>query len=222
MSEAITTSELIRRAIDARLLDVHTAMPGKVRAWDAATQTADVEVMIKRSVPTGGDEEEPVLETLPVLPSVPVVFPGGGGCFLTFPMAVGDPVMLVFAERDTSQYRATGAVSDPGVQATHGLSGAVAFPCRIGPRSAALSGVESSGVEIGQANGGANVVVKASTTEVGGNSDASALASRVKALETHYLNHTHAVSGAATGVPNVAVPPYTAQTFDSAKLKVGG
>lgn len=222
MPETVTTSELIRRAMDARLLDVHTALPGRVRSYDAAAQTADVEVMIKRSVPTGGDEAAPVLETLPVLPSVPVAFPGGGGCFLTFPMAQGDPVWLVFAERDTSQYRVTGAVSDPGVQATHGLSGAVAFPCRVGPRSAALSTTEESGAELGKINGTANVIVKAATTEVGGATDAAALESRVKVLETHYLSHTHAVTGASTGSPNVVTPPYVAQTFGSTKLKVGG
>jgi len=222
--ERITPAETLRRVLDARLSDLHTALPGRVRSYDSTSQTADIEPMIKRGVPTGGEEDEVVLETLPVLPSVPILFPSGGQCFVTFPLAVGDPVLLVFSERDTSHYRATGAVSDPGVPTMHGLSGAVAIPCAFGPRSAAMSGVSSTDLVVGRANGLANITVKSGTTEVGGSSDSAALASRVKTLETAFRTHTH--GGVTTGTGSTAtqttVPPYAAQDFASARLKVGG
>jgi hypothetical protein len=221
MAERITPAEALRRVLDARLTDLHTALPGRVRAYDVTTQTADVEPMIKRGVPTGGEEDEVTLETLPVLPSVPVLFPSGGQCFVTFPLAVGDPVLLVFCERDTAHYRGTGAVADPGVPTMHGLSGAVAIPCAFGPRSAALSGVSSTDLVLGRVNGLANIAIKSATVEVGGATDSAALASRVKALETHYLAHTHGgvTTGAGSTGPTVG---YIAQTFDSTRLKVGG
>jgi len=221
MAERITPAETLRRVLDARLTDLHTALPGRVQSYDATTQTADIEPMIKRGVPTGGEEDEVALETLPVLPSVPILFPSGGQCFVTFPLAVGDPVLIVFCERDTSQFRGTGAVSDPGVPTMHGLSGAVAIPCAFGPRSAAMSGVSSTDLVVGRANGLANITVKSARVEVGGSSDSAALASRVKALETHYMAHTH--SGVTTGVGSTGVTAgYVAQTFDSTRLKVGG
>lgn len=222
--ERITPAETLRRVLDARLADLHTALPGRVRAYDAATQTADIEPMIKRGVPTGGEEDEVALETLPVLPSVPVLFPSGGQCFVTFPLAVGDPVLLVFSERDTNQFRATGAVSDPGVPTMHGLSGAVAIPCAFGPRSAAMSGVNSTDLVVGRQGGLANLTIKSGTAEVGGAADAVALASRVKSLETAFLSHTHGgvTTGAGSTATQTTVPPYAAQTFDSARLKVGG
>lgn len=222
--ERITPAETLRRVLDARLSDLHTALPGRVRSYDSASQTADIEPMIKRGVPTGGEEDEVVLETLPVLPSVPVLFPSGGQCFVTFPLAVGDPVLLVFSERDTSHYRATGAVSDPGVPTMHGLSGAVAIPCAFGPRSAAMSGVSSTDLVVGRQGGLANITVKSGTTEVGGSSDAAALASRVKALETAFLGHTHGgvTTGSGTTGTRSAMPAYVAQSFDSTRLKVGG
>lgn len=220
--ERITPAETLRRVLDARLADLHTALPGRVQAYDAATQTADIEPMIKRGVPTGGEEDEVALETLPVLPSVPVLFPSGGQCFVTFPLAVGDPVLLVFSERETSQFRSTGAVSDPGVPTMHGLSGAVAIPCAFGPRSAAMSGVSSTDLVVGRQGGLANLTIKSGTAEVGGAADSAALASRVKALEAKIIAHTHPTpSGASLVSTELAPPSYTPQNFASALLKVG-
>lgn len=219
--ERITPAETYRRILDARLTDLHTALPGRVRSYDASTQTADIEPMIKRGVPTGGEEDDVVLEALPVLPSVPVLFPSGGQCFVTFPLAVGDPVLLVFSERDTSHYRATGAVADPGVPTMHGLSGAVAIPCAFGPRSAAMSGVSSTDLVMGRVNGLANITIKAGTAEVGGSSDSAALASRVAALETAISSHTH--GGVTTGMGSTATPTWVPPgNYGSTRLKVGG
>lgn len=223
MAERITPAETYRRILDARLMDLHTALPGRVQSYDAATQTADIEPMIKRGVPTGGEEDEVALETLPVLPSVPVLFPSGGQCFVTFPLAVGDPVLLVFCERDTSQFRGTGAVSDPGVPTMHGLSGAVAIPCAFGPRSAAMSGVSTTDLVLGRKNGQANITVKSGTTEVGGSSDSAALASRVAALETAISAHTH-LYNPGPGAPTASATPTWVPpgSYGSARLKVGG
>ena len=223
--ERITPAETYRRILDARLTDLHTALPGRVRAYDAATQTADIEPMIKRGVPTGGEEDEVALEALPVLPSVPVLFPSGGQCFVTFPLAVGDPVLLVFSERDTSHYRATGAVADPGVPTMHGLSGAVAIPCAFGPRSAAMSGVSATDLVVGRANGLANITVKAGTTEVGGSTHPVPLDTSLQAELTKIATafSTFVPGSGGANFPN----PYGGPTNPkgstaSSRLKVGG
>lgn len=119
-------AELLRRVMDARVSDVHVALPGRVVSYDEATQTADVEPQIKRAVRT--DDGTKLLEDLPVLPRVPVSFPRVGAHSLTFPIAKDDSGTLVFNERSIDTWRATGRSSDPGDQRPHGLSGAVFFP----------------------------------------------------------------------------------------------
>lgn len=108
------------------MLDVHTALPGEVRSYDFATQTADIRPMVLRAV--RDDLGEKVLEQLPVLPKVPVLFPRSSQFFVAFPLAVGDTGLLVFSERSIDTWRATGRPSDPGDQRQHGLSGAVFLP----------------------------------------------------------------------------------------------
>lgn len=203
----ITLEEALTRILDSRLADVHTALPGRVESYDASAETVDVRPLIRRAVPDA--DGETVLEDLPVIPSVPVLWPGAGGCFITFPLAVGDDVEIVFQERDTDQYRASGNLADPGVLATHGLSGAMAIPCAV--REAV--GADATHVKI--------VLPGGKELHVGGDSDAAALASRVKSLETALISHVHpSTSGTISASLELAPPAYTPQTFDSAKLKV--
>lgn len=50
---------------------------------------------------------------LPILPDVPVVFPGGGGFALTFPVAAGDECLVVFASRCIDAWWQSGGVGEP-------------------------------------------------------------------------------------------------------------
>ena len=122
-----TLAEVIRAAIDSRLADVHTAIPGKIKSYDAATQTADVIPLVKASTPMadGGDE----LEELPVIPNVRVLWPRAGGCYIHFPMAAGDYVLLVFNETAIGHWRAgAGEPAPPGDVSRHSLSYPYAIP----------------------------------------------------------------------------------------------
>lgn len=136
-----TLAEVIREAITSRLLDVHTALPGRVEKYDAATQTADVLPMVVRSVPAragGYDTEE-----LPVIPNVPLAWPRGGGCALHFPIEKGDFVLLVFSEAATSQWRESGDLSEPGDLRRHHLSYPFAIP-GIAPNAGKLADAPAS------------------------------------------------------------------------------
>lgn len=114
-------AELLRTALDSRLLDLHTAMPGTIVSYDASTQTATVQPGIRRSL-------DDTLETLPSIPNVPIAWPAGGGMGLKFPLSVGDSVMLVFSEASFSTWRTSGQVSDPSDESRHSLSYPLAFP----------------------------------------------------------------------------------------------
>jgi hypothetical protein len=143
----VTTAELIRIALDARLMDLHTSMPGRVEKYDASNQRADILPQYKRAVPDG--EGGYVIEQLPVLPNVEVAFPRGGGFFCSFPIQKGDFVLLVFTERPIGNWLQKGEACDPGDRRVHPLAGAVAL-AGVYPTKSALESASGSNLRIGK------------------------------------------------------------------------
>lgn len=127
-------ADIIRQAIEDRLAEVHVMLPGRIDAYDADLQKADVEPLIRRLQETVDGE---IKEDLPVIPGVPVVFPRAGGFKITMPVQPGDRCMLVFCERSIDTYQ-TGQgrrgddttlikQTDPGTFEMHNLSDPVAL-----------------------------------------------------------------------------------------------
>lgn len=139
-------AELLRQTADARLGDVHVALPGRVLSYNATTQTADVEPQVKRAI--RADDGSKLLEDLPVIPSVPVAFLQAGSFFITFPLAAGTTGLLIFNERSIDTWRATGRSSDPGDQRPHGLSGAVFYP-GLAVAADAIAGLPGGAMVVG-------------------------------------------------------------------------
>lgn len=224
MSDAPTLEEVITDAITHRLAEVHTAIPCRVEAYNATAQTVDCKPMLKRRVPT---EDGPgPLESLPVLPDVPVAFPRGGGFFMSFPLAKGDFVFVVFAERSIGEWRGKGAEVDPVDTRMHPLDGAVAIPA-VYPQDDAIDSPSTSVVEIGGANSAVRLEVHTDKIVVGGSSDAAALASKVDALEAAFNTHIHTTTATiqATTTPGVISAPTIGSRsnqapFASARIKV--
>lgn len=139
MSRQPSLAEVLASAIESRLLDVHTAMPGQVMSYDPATQTCDVRPVVRRAIDSVRDTV--VHEELPILPNVPVGWTRGGGYSFQLPLQPGDHVWLVFSEVSTASWRSTGDLSDPGDLRRHDLSYPVALPC-VAPDSETLPGTE--------------------------------------------------------------------------------
>ena len=118
--------EVLEAWLYERSHDLHVAMPGKVKSYDPATQTAEIIPVIKGSLlkPDGGRADR----EYPVIPNVRIMWPRAGGCYLHFPMAVGDYVQLVFNEACIAQWRESGAVSPAGDLTRHDLSYPYAYP----------------------------------------------------------------------------------------------
>lgn len=118
-------SEVIRRHIESGQVDSYSAMPARVERYDAAKQQADCKPVVKRNyVDEAGDDQ---VEQLPVVPCVPVLFPGGGPFRITFPLAKGDLVLLVFSQLPLDAWVAgDGSEVDPEVRA--GPADAIAIP----------------------------------------------------------------------------------------------
>lgn len=111
--------------IEAELMGLHTATPARVVSYDATKQRAKVQVQLKREF-ENSDGTVKELRVAPIL-DVPILFPRAGGYSLTFPVAAGDPCLIVFLERDASGWQKTGQESVPPSARRHDYSDAVAI-----------------------------------------------------------------------------------------------
>lgn len=144
-----TMAEIIRAAIEDRLAEAHTVLPGRIESFDADTQKADVQPMIKRLQETIDGE---LLESIPVIASVPVAFPRAGGFKITFPVEPGDRCLLMFCERSIDNYQLSGLESDPESFQMHDFTDAVAYMGWY-PDTDPIDGVNSSAMVAGKDNG---------------------------------------------------------------------
>lgn len=177
MRVPVRLSETLAEVLRSFSMDLHVALPGTVRSYDASKQTADIELGVRRVVPALNEEdEEDQFEDLPILPSVPIVWPRAGGFYVHWPMAEGDQVWVSFGEADLTAWRESGGVADPGVDLRHGLSGAVAHPGAFS-LGRALSDASGTHGRIGK-DGGAHIEFREAEIRAGG-SEALALATAV-------------------------------------------
>jgi hypothetical protein len=120
-------NDVIDRRIGAALRDVHTAMPARVESYDESTGRASVQPLIKYAARNDLGVRVPRL--LPIVPSVPIVFPGGGGGGVTFSVTAGDIVLMVVSEVSLDRWLAgDGRAVDPADPRRHCLTDALALP----------------------------------------------------------------------------------------------
>lgn len=111
-----TQDVAVDATVDAKLKELHTALPGIIVSFDATKQTASVQSTISRVA--HDDTSKP----LPLCVDVPVHFPGGSGYVLTFPVTPGDECLLVFSERAIDGWFESGEVTPPTDYRLHDLS----------------------------------------------------------------------------------------------------
>lgn len=132
--------ELLRLAFTAMQTRIWTALPGIVDRFDAARMTVDVQPTINGRLRSPKGEISSV--QMPKLLDCPVLWQGGGGVTLTFPIAAGDECLVVFASRCIDAWWGQGGVQDAGDIRMHNLSDGFAL---VGVRSLPRAfGVSSS------------------------------------------------------------------------------
>jgi hypothetical protein len=153
--------EVLETAVESRLLDVHTSIPGTVQGYDASTQTATIELGVKRAL-DGEEDGQIVFETLPVLQNVRVMFPRTKKYMMTFPLEAGDEGDVHFSEAPDGQWRAVEGVAFPDTVSRFDLSGAKFYP--TGSRDAdVISDTITDGARFGVI-GGAQILIKTDDT----------------------------------------------------------
>ncbi len=124
---------------------IRVALPGIIQSFDPDAVTAVVQPAI-RSVEKDNDGNR-ITKNYPLLVDVPVVFPRGGGCTLTFPIKAGDECLVVFADRCIDFWWQSGGIQEPVDDRMHDLSDAF---CIVGPQSQArkISGINTSATQL--------------------------------------------------------------------------
>lgn len=115
----IEATEAAMRDVQKR---VRTFVPGTVVAYEPTTRRATVQP--GPSLVTGGREGRP----LPPLPAVPVLFPGGGGFELVWPLSPGDRVTLCVFDRSIDRWLRGEPTYIPNSGRMHSLSDVMAVP----------------------------------------------------------------------------------------------
>lgn len=155
--------ETLRAAMDGLRSGLWTSMPGIIDSFDTSTLTATVQLAIK-GVVTGIDGKAQFVN-MPLLVDVPVHFPRGGNCTLTFPVAAGDECLVVFAARCIDSWWQSGGVQVPFEPRIHDLSDGFAF---VGFFSQAtkISGVSTTSTQLRSNDGATSIDLNPTTQKV--------------------------------------------------------
>jgi hypothetical protein len=203
-----TWAEVIRRGMDARFGDVHTAIPGKVVRVNLDgqnTKSVDVQPLIQQA--HLDEEDQRVVETLPVICSVPVAFPSAGNYRITFPIDTSTTGIIIFSEASLDAWLAKDGTVDPVNDWRFNLADAMFYP---GLRSFKnpLRSAPTDRMTVGD-DSGLQIHIDGSKIKIGSNVDLEldkavcegALKTWISDAQTAFAGHAHATpSGNTTSV----------------------
>lgn len=112
--------ENLRAAIEQHMARTWTSAMGRIVSYDAAKQTASVQLTVKSFVKDENGKRKAV--DIPILQDVPVQFPGSGGQTMTFPVAVGDECLVMFLSRASDAQQQSGGDQNPTDASVNSLS----------------------------------------------------------------------------------------------------
>lgn len=128
-NDPISAMNAVRATISSGL---KVALPGIIKSFDPKAVTCVVKVGLRQRVRRDNGQWRSA--DYPLLVDVPVVFPRGGGCTLTFPLTTGDECLVVFADRAIDNWWQNGGTQEVNDERQHSLSDAFVLP---GPQSQA-------------------------------------------------------------------------------------
>lgn len=139
--------QAILAAVNAQFLDVWTALPAIVS--DVSELAGEMVLTVQPAIliPVRDSAGAITLVKMPVCKDVPVVWQGGGGVTLTFPVQPGDEALVVFGSRCMDGWWQNGGVQPPAEFRFMDLSDGFAL---VGLRSLprVLSSINSTAAEL--------------------------------------------------------------------------
>lgn len=192
------SADLLKAAVAAGTAAMHTALPGVVVSYDATKQTISAQVVIQSRYKQA--DGTLVAYTPPVISNIPVAFPSGGSWSITWPLAAGDPVVLVFAERSLDEWKATGnSESTPAHLRRFDLSDAIAIPGAQAPASP----LEATAYDASAMVIAGDLIKMGSSAASAWIALASLVDARLAAMVAAHNAHVHATGVGPTATPTV-------------------
>lgn len=192
-------------------------LPARIESYDATNIRANVTPMMMRIFLDENDNEVPT--PYPVISNVPVAFPRGGGAFLSFPLAKGDLVPLLPAERSLDNWKESDGKSalDPQDARRMHLTDMVAF-AGLNTSVNHIPNASATDVVLGLENGNFVLHIQPGGSLLMGTATANqalALATvantRMGNIESTFNSHTHVaptLGGVTAGpVPGMGTGP---------------
>lgn len=105
------TAEIVNYALDLFRAGLYVARPVRVDSVDTDEGTVSVVPMLTDNYTNESDETKSY--ELPIIPSIPVLFPEGGDFVDTWPIQKGDQGWILFADRSLDQWQVKGNKLQP-------------------------------------------------------------------------------------------------------------
>ena len=163
LNDPVETQKII---FEGQQSSIWTALPAIVQSVDFSTMTCSCQPSIQGK--TLNEDGSVSVVNLPVLIHVPICFPSAGGFTITFPMAAGDEVLVVFASRCIDSWWALGGIGVPMEPRMHDLSDGFCIP---GPKSVpnVIPSISTNSVQIRNNTGTAYIELTATGINLVGN-----------------------------------------------------
>lgn len=143
---------VIQTAIETALKEVHTCLPAVVTSTDRMNeQLIDCQLTIKRKL--AGQ-----LVLLPLLVNVPIRYFKSSTFSVTFPIEIGDHVMIIFSERSIDTWLTQGGLQAPFDVRRHALSDAFAIPMMY-PQTDIVPNFDTDNLQIKTNSGNTKITV---------------------------------------------------------------
>lgn len=186
--------EVLRVALHGWQTRFWTALPGIIDRFDPDKMIVDVQPAINgRETDAQGNVKS---LQMPLLKDCPVIWQGGGGVTLTFPIQPGDECIVHFSSRCIDAWWALGGVQDQAELRMHNLSDGFAL-CGLRSLPRAFS-VDTSSAQLRTDDGDAFLSVNATSKDITIQTSANINAVAEGDVSVQAVNATVQASGVAS------------------------
>lgn len=121
-NENPTLEAVIIEAIEDKLIQINTCLPGEFVSYDSSKRKATIKVSLKKKY------ADNTVKEYPLLLNVPVVFPRTAKAIVHLPVKTGDKCLVLFSQRSLDRWKKFGGTQDPADPRKFHLSDAIAIP----------------------------------------------------------------------------------------------
>lgn len=150
-----STADLLDIAKRQAALAINCTKVGIIRAFNPATQRADVEIAYKQ-VKDVMEDGTKVYQDYPIIRELPVIVLFGGIDVLTMPITVGDNCLVFFNDSDIDQWAVNGNGKVPTTSRMHDISDGFAL-VGVRPLSNAINNYLANGIRLSHGGGNAQI-----------------------------------------------------------------